>query len=506
MSTLRKFAGQTAIYGLSTIVARLLNFILTPIYVKVYQVKVYGIFTTLYAYSSLINAVLAFGMETTFFRYLNKHEEKKDRVYSNSFIVVAFFAAMFLLFTFLFLDSITGWVYEEKVASIQDYAAFIKLFIWILAVDALCVIPFAKVRADERPARYALIKFVNILSFVGLNLAFIYVIPALIKQDIEADLFTPWFRQGWIGYVFISNLIASVITLLLLLPELLQIKPAFDRALFKDMLIYSWPVLVANISFIINENIDKIFLSKLLPPLEGAQAVGIYGACAKIAIFLSIFIQAFRLGAEPFFFSYAKKENARQTYAMIMKYFVIAISAIFIGLVANIEILKYFIKGGNKIEQALYWSGLPVVPILLLGYVCLGIYMNLSVWYKLSDQTRFGLYISGIGAVVTIVLNVIFIPRFSYMAAAWVSLTAYGTMMIASYILGQQNYPIPYNLKKNIFYLVLSVVIVYLSFVTFNSNLVVGNMLLVIFLIIAAAIEHKELSLILRKNESQINK
>ncbi|HEY0668213.1 MAG TPA: polysaccharide biosynthesis C-terminal domain-containing protein [Sphingobacteriaceae bacterium] len=499
MSTLRKFAGQTAIYGLSTIVARLLNFILTPIYVSVYPAKVYGIFVTLYSYVAMLNALLAFGMETTFFRYLNKHEDKKDRVYSNSFIIIAFLSALFLVFTFLFLDNIIVWLYEDSVASLGDYSAFVKFFVGVLVVDALCVIPFAKVRADERPGRYGIIKFVNILTFLGLNLAFIYVIPYFISQNIAAELFTPWFREGWVGYVFVSNLIASIVTLFLLLPELLQIKPAFDRALFKDMVTYSWPVLIANISFLINENIDKIFLSKLLPELEGTQAVGIYGACAKIAIFLSIFIQAFRLGAEPFFFSYAKNEKAPQTYAMIMKYFVIAISAIFIGLVANIEVLKYFIEGGNKIQEALYWSGLPVVPILLLGYVCLGIYMNLSVWYKLSDQTKYGLYISGIGAVVTIVLNVIFIPRFSYMAAAWVSLAAYGTMMIISYLLGQKNYPIPYNLKKNVFYLGLSVIMVYLSFVTFNRNLIAGNILLVIFLTIAVFMERKELSLILRK-------
>lgn len=506
MSTLKKFAGQTAIYGLSTIVARLLNFILTPIYVSVYPAKVYGIFVTLYSYAALLNAILAFGMETTFFRYLHKHEDKRDRVYSNSFIVVAFMAALLLVCTVFFLDSIIGWLHEESVASLNDYAAFVKFVIWTLIVDALCVIPFAKVRADERPGRYGMIKFINILSFVGLNLIFIYVIPFLISHNIAAGLFASWFREGWVGYVFVSNLAASILTFFLLLPEIFQIKPVFDRSLFKDMVYYSWPVLVANISFIINENVDKIFLSKLLPELEGAQAVGIYGACAKIAIFLSIFIQAFRLGAEPFFFSYAKNDNARKTYAVIMKYFVIAMSAIFVGLVANIELLKYFIRGGDEVQRALYWSGLRVVPVLLLGYVCLGIYMNLSVWYKLSDQTKYGLYISGIGAIVTIVLNVIFIPKFSYMAAAWVSLAAYGTMMVVSYILGHKNYPIPYNLKKNVFYLLLSVIIVFLSFVIFRRNLIIGNILLLIFLFTAAFLERKELSLIFGKNENQNNK
>lgn len=439
----------------------------------------------------MLNAILAFGMETTFFRYLNKYENKKDQVYNNTFLAVATTALLFLLFTIFFADGIASWMQRDHSSYHVDYVRYVKYFIYILVADALAVIPFAKVRADGRPIRYGMIKFVNILTFIGLNLAFLFLIPYIIKSGGSVALFlSEWYRPQWVGYVFISNLIASILTLILLLPELLKLKVKYDGPLVTEMLWYSFPVLIANISFIINENIDKIFLGRFLPPSISEQEMGIYGACCKLAIFLNIFIQAFRLGAEPFFFSHAKAENAGQTYARVMNYFVITISVIFIALTANIEILKYFIRGSHA-QQELYWSGLNVVPILLFGYVSLGIYMNLSIWYKLSDQTRFALYISGVGAALTIVLNVIFIPRYSYMASAWSSLIAYATMMILSYLMGQKNYPIPYHLKKNVAYLLSAIGIVYLSFVIFDRNIIIGNLLLLLFIIITFLIERK---------------
>ena len=497
MSAIKKFAGQTALYGISTVIARFLNFFLTPIYVGLYSPKVYGIFSLMYSWASMLNALLAFGMETTYFRYLNKYANDKQKVYNNTFFTVSLIAFTFLLFSFLFVDDIATWIQRGNVND-PDYARYIKYFIYILVADALAVIPFAKLRADSRPIRYSIIKFVNILTFIGLNLLFIFVFPMIIKEGwFGAEYLTDWYREGWVGYVFISNLIASLITLILLTPELLKLTFSYDILLLKEMLVYSLPVLIANISFIINENIDKVFLGQLLPADIAEQEVGIYGACYKIAVFLSIFINAFRLGAEPFFFSQAKNKNATETYARIMDYFVIAVSLIFVFLVANIELLKYFIYKKDAAEQALYWSGLRIVPILLFGYVSLGIYINLSIWYKLSDQTRYGLYISGIGAVLTIVLNVIFIPKFSYMASAWISLTAYTLMMILSYLWGQRNYPIPYKLKKNIIYLFSSVCIVFVVFVVFDRNLIIGNALFLIFTIAILLRERKEIKLIL---------
>jgi O-antigen/teichoic acid export membrane protein len=496
LSTLRTFAGQTAVYGISTIVSRLLNFILTPIYVRIYEVKVYGIFTYMYSWASMLNAILAFGMETTFFRYLNKHPENKARVYDTTFLTVATTAFLFLLFTFFFVDDIAAWIQSGKTYN-PDYAIFVKYFVYILVVDALAVIPFAKVRADGRAMRYGIIKFVNILTFIAFNFIFIFVIPFIIEhKGWGADSLASWYRPGWVAYVFISNLIASLVTLILLLPELLQFRLKPDASLLKEMIVYSLPVLVANISFIINENVDKIFLGMLLPANISEQQVGIYGACAKLAIFLSIFVQAFRLGAEPFFFSHAKNKNSGETYARIMNYFVIAVAWIFVALVANIEILKYFIMGKDEVQQAIYWSGLQIVPVLLLGYVSLGIYMNLSIWYKLSDQTRFGLYISSVGASLTIILNLVFIPEYGYIASAWISLAAYGSMMILSYLLGQKNYPIPYNIKKNAGYLVAAIIIVYVAFSVFNRNLIIGNLLFLIFILATVYVERKELKAI----------
>jgi O-antigen/teichoic acid export membrane protein len=241
------------------------------------------------------------------------------------------------------------------------------------------------------------------------------------------------------------------------------------------MLIYSLPILVANLSYIVNENLDKILLGQLLPATISEQEVGIYSACARLSIFASLFNQAFRMGAEPFFFSHSKNKNAGHTYAKIMDYFVITMCIMFLGVVANIDILKHYVN------NRAYWVGLNVVPPLLFGYVALGVYMNLSVWYKLSDQTRYGLYISGLGAIATIILNIIFIPKYSYMASAWTSLAAYTIMMVLSYIWGQKNYPIPYNLKKNLAYILASIVLVYLSFYIFKRNIFIGNAFLLLF-------------------------
>ncbi|KQS35436.1 polysaccharide biosynthesis protein [Pedobacter sp. Leaf194] len=481
------------VYGISTVFSRLFNFILTPIYTSVYKKGVYGIFTNMYANASLINAILAFGMESTYFRYLNKFEDKKQEVYNNSFICIAFVSSLFLITGLVFSNGIATYL-AAKAAEIPDYKQYVSFFLWILFVDAICVIPFAKLRADGRPMKYSVVKFLNIGCFVGFNLLFIFVLPAIIKHNwIGASWLQTWYRHQWIGYVFVANLIASLVTLVALIPEFLKLQLKFDKALFSNMFSYSWPILIANLSFIVNENLDKIVLKDLLPANIANEEVGIYGAVCKLAIFLSIFITAFRLGAEPFFFSHAKNSNAKQTYATILQYFVIALTVLFVALIANIEVLKFFIRTEE------YWVGLPAVPYLLMGYVFLGIYMNLSIWYRLSDQTRYGLYISVIGAIITIVLNFVLIPRFSYMGSAWVSMAAYATMTIISYILGQKYYPIPYNLKKILAYIIVSTVIVFSSFFIFNRNIYIGNAMLIAFIAGIAYFEKKDLMKILKR-------
>jgi len=498
MSVLKKFVSQTAIYGISTVLSRLLGFILTPFYTNAFAKVTYGVLTVFFAYASLINALLAFGMESTFFRYLNKHEDKKQEVYNNSFLCIAFIATLFLLTGFVFTNSIANYLTADP-EQLQDYRLYVRYFLGILYVDAICVIPFAKLRAEEKTFKYSLLKFLNIGAFVALNLTFILLIPAILKHDWPlASWFASWYKVKWVGYVFVSNLAASCLTLVLLLPEFSQVQLRFDRKLFAKMFSYSWPVLVANLSFIVNENLDKIALSELLPKEIAVGEVGVYGAVCKIAVFMSIFITAFRIGAEPFFFSYAKNANAKNTYATILHYFVIALAVLFVALVANIEILKWFISR-DKNHVAEYWVGLPAVPFLLFGYVCLGIYMNLSIWYRLSDQTRFGLYISIVGALITIVLNFVLIPRYSYMGSAWVSMLAYFVMMVISYVLGQKHYPIPYETKKIVSYLIISVVLVVLSFWVFNRNIYIGNALLIAFIAGVFYVEKDQLRALLLK-------
>ncbi len=448
----------------------------------------------MFSYVSILNAVMAFGMETTFFRYLNKYENNKRQVYNNAFASVFSITIIFLLLTLPFVGHIADFIKVGNKTRHDDFVSYIIYFIAILVIDAWCVIPFAKIRAEGKPGRYGTIKFINIIIFIGLNLTFIWLLPFWISHHLTgADWISQWYMKGWVGYVFISNLAASIITLILLLPELVKIRFDFNGKMLAEMYAYSWPILVANLSFIINENLDKLLLGKLLPQNISVSQVGIYGACAKISLFLSIFVQAFRLGAEPFFFNHAKNKNAGQTYARIMDYFVITVCIIFVGLITNIEILKYFIPNKN------YWVGLDVVPPLVFGYVSLGIYMNLSVWYKLSDQTKYGLYISGVGAILTIVLNVLFIPKYSYMASAWISLAAYATMMVLSYLWGQKNYPIPYNVKKNLAYIISSIFIVFLSFYVFKRNIFAGNALLILYALIAFYFERKELTAIFSK-------
>ena len=494
MSTAKKFAGQTAIYGFSTIIQRLLSSLLTPLYTTAYRPSVYGIFSTMFSYASILNAILAFGMETTFFRYLNKETINKKQVYNNGFWVVFMLSVLFLGLTLPFTHTLAGLIKIGKDTPQDQFELFIKYFIGILVLDAWCVIPFAKLRADGRPVRYGIIKLVNIVVMVVLNLVFIFGIPFWVSHHLPgAGWCQKWYIHGWIVYVFLSNLVASLVTFLMLLPELLQLQLKFNKEMLKDMLIYSWPILIANLSYIINENLDKLLLGKLLPASVSEHDVGVYSGCAKISIFLSIFIQAFRLGAEPFFFSHAKNKNSGQTYARIMNYFVITVCVIFVAVTTNIQILKYYVNNRS------YWVGLDVVPPLLFGYVSLGIYMNLSVWYKLSDQTRYGLYISGIGAILTIVLNVSFIPQYSYMASAWVSLIAYTVMMILSYLWGQKNYPIPYNVKKNLAYIISSILIVFLSFYIFKRNIFAGDALLLFYVFATLYFERRDLKTIFSK-------
>ncbi|MBD1423244.1 polysaccharide biosynthesis protein [Sphingobacterium chuzhouense] len=475
---------------------------MTPIYLRKFKdAAVYGLYSNLYAWVSMLNAILAFGMETTYFRFLQKVDPKdKQRVFDNSFVVTLMTSLLLLISVFVFIDPITAWFADGGRS--EEYTKYIQYFVFILVADALAVVPFAKLRAQGRPIRYSSLKFINIFVTLFSNLFFIVYLPDWTKSSaFWADFAAGWFQEGWIGYVFLSNLLASVLTLLLLTPEILTLRLRIDRPLMKSMLVYSFPILIANISFILNENLDKMFFPKLLPGEYGKTELGIYAAVTKIAVFLNLFVTAFRLGAEPFFFSYAKNENARRTYAKIMEYFVMLMVLVMVGITVNLDWLKDFIRG-NELQPDIYWTGLKVVPFILLNFVLLGIYMNLSVWYKLTDQTRFALYISLTGALVTIALNFLLIPIYSYPGAVATTTTAYLVMIGLSLFWGQKYYPIPYHFLKIILYLMSGLGVSLVSFFIFNSNFWIGNGLLLLFSIAIVFSERKNIEQLLlqRKN------
>jgi len=476
------------IYGVTTILSRMLNFIMTPIFTSSFATSVYGILTNLYAYASFVNAVLAFGMETTFFRYLQKVEGDKKKVFDTSFFITLIAAFLFLITVFIFSTPIASLLSNGE--ELSDYTTYVKYFAVMLAADAVAVIPFAKLRAEGRPIRYSLIKSLNIVIYVTCVLILLYVFP---KFNDQYSFINSWYREGWLGNVFLANVIASVLTVVLLLPQMMGFRFRVERKLLKSMLNYSFPILIANISFIINENLDKMIIPMLLPE-DGNEETGSYGAATKIAVFLSLFVTAFRLGAEPFFFSHAKHENARKTYAGIMEYFVIGMLIVMIGICANLSWLKNFIRGQED-QLASYWSGLYIVPFILFNYVLLGIYMNLSVWYKLSDQTRYGLYISGIGAIITIILNFGLIPSYSYQGAVFATTCAYLSMLGLSYFWGQKNYPIPYPVKKIVIYLIVGSGTAWLAS---NQGFWIGNVLLLVFVSVVFYLEKNNLKKFIR--------
>ncbi|WP_241788915.1 polysaccharide biosynthesis C-terminal domain-containing protein [Sphingobacterium rhinopitheci] len=502
MSKIKKLISDTIIYGFTTVVTRMIGFVMTPIYTRSFtNTSVYGVFTNVYSYAALINALLAFGMETTYFRYLNKVDpQDKSKVANNSFVVTLFTTILFLVTVFLFLDPIALWLAQgEATTDLSEYISFVKYFAVILSADALSVVPFVKLRAEGRPIRYSFVKLVNIFVLVFTNLFLLFWLPSLIERyQFWSHFAAGWFREGWLGNVFIANLIASLVTLILLVPQLLKFRLSVDKKLMKAMLAYSLPIFVANISFIINEHLDKMMFPRLIPGKVGEMELGIYGAVAKLAVFLNLFVTAFRLGVEPFFFSNAKDKNAGKTYAMIMDYFIIIMVVVMVGISANIDWLKYFIAG-KGVNQDAYWAGLYILPVLLLNNVLLGIYMNLTVWYKLSDQTRYALYISGIGAILTIIFNLLFIPSYSYVGAALSTTAAYLVMVLLSFIWGQKNYPIPYHVAKNLSYLFVGVIISGLIFYVFDMNAWIGNALFIAFLVLVFYKEKNEVMRILKR-------
>ncbi|RNL88692.1 polysaccharide biosynthesis protein [Sinomicrobium pectinilyticum] len=479
MGALQKLFKHTFIYGLATVLPRMLNFILVPLYTDILPKEEYGEVNIVYSWIALFNVILAYGMETAFFRFFNT-EQDKEKVVSTSFSSIVMTTLLFLLAALSIRGSLAEW------AGIDT--EYIVYTIWILALDALAIIPFARLRAMQKPLVYAYIKMGNVAVNLGLNVFFLVLLPRLASGEGKNTWDYLYVEDFQIAYIFISNLVASALTFLVLVPGFRKIKWHFDKALWKRMMQYAWPVLIAGLAYTVNEVFDRLLLDYLLPEDIAKGEVGVYSACYKIATFMTLYATAFRLGVEPFFFSYAKNKNAPETYALIAQYFVIFGSCILLGVMVYIDILKVLL-----IRNETYWEALGIVPMVILANLCLGIYHNLSVWYKITDKTRYGAYISVIGAVITLALNYILIPLIGYTGSAITTLAAYGTMMVLSYVLGQRHYPVPYNVKKISAYLSVSVFFSFLSFYVFDSNIIVGSGLLLVFLALVFYLERKEL-------------
>ncbi len=488
LGALKTLFKQTFIYGIATVLPRMLSFLLVPLYTTegvLSSVAEYGKVSVIFSYFVLFNVLLAYGMETAFFRFFNK-EQNKDAVLGTSTISLVLSSLGFFLIALFFQDQIAGLIDID--------VKYIVLVIWILLLDALVVIPFAWLRATERPMRYAVIKIANVIINLGLNIFFLLGLKRLASEDSLFDvIYVPDFE---VSYIFIANLIASAVTLLVMFSFYVKVKYRFNKLVWKKMVAYAFPVLIAGIAFSVNETFDRILLKELLPADIAENQIGMYSACYKIAVFMTLFATAYRLGIEPFFFSHAKSRNPQRNYAKILEFFVAFGSVIMLTVIVFVDILKPFI-----VRSESYWEAMWVVPIILIANFCLGIYHSLSVWYKITDRTKFGALISIVGALITLIINILFIKTFSYKASAVATLCAYATMMGLSYYFGKKYYPIPYNLKKILGYLGLSIGLSLLSFYQFRTNYIIGISMLVVFLGFVFVMEKSQINLLLKKQE-----
>jgi O-antigen/teichoic acid export membrane protein len=441
LNPLKKLASQTAIYGLSSIVGRLLNYLLVPLHTRVFLPDAYGVVTEMYSYVAFLMIVLTYGFETAYFRFA-RNEEDKPTVYSTSLISLSFSSLLFFLICLVFAQPIASSIrYPEH----SDYIIWFAL---ILSTEAITAVPFAKLRLENRPIRFAFIKLTNISINILVNVFFLMLCPYLLKsdsafwRDFAQSVYSPDFG---VGYVFIANLVASLVTFVMLLPDILKVQKVFNTELWKRMMRYSFPLLIGGLAGITNEMFSRVSLKYQLPEDIAMHELGVFGACYKVAVLMAIFIQTFRFAAEPFFFTQSKEKDAKKLYSDVMTWFVIACCLIYIGVLLFMNVVKYFIGEA-------YYEGLSVVPILLMANLFLGIFFNLSIWFKLNDKTHFGAWLAIFGAILTIGLNYWWIPLYGYVGASWVTLVVYFSMMMISYFLGQKHYPIEYELLKIILY------------------------------------------------------
>ncbi|MBP8944904.1 MAG: polysaccharide biosynthesis protein [Paludibacteraceae bacterium] len=470
---MKKLAKDTAIYGLSSIIGKFLNWCLVPLYTYVLPSSAdYGIVTNLYAWTALLLVILTYGMETGFFRFANKTEENPNKVYGTTLISIGTTSLLFAALCVIFSRPIaTGMGYSR-------HPEFIAMLAVIVAMDAFDAIPFAYLRYKNRPIKFAALKLFMIFMNILFNIFFLVLCPIIAKK---APSLIDWFYNPnyGVGYIFVANLISTLSVTLALLPDIRTANFRFDSDLWKRMLQYSFPLLILGIAGILDQTVDKIIFPFLFEDKAyAASQLGIYGACFKISMVMMMFTQAFRYAYEPFIFAQYKDKDSKEAYAEAMKYFVIFSLLIFLGMVFYLDIFKFLIRSD-------YWEGLRVVPIVLFSYLFQGIFFNLSLWYKLTDKTYYGAIISIIGSIVVLTINILFVPIFSYMASAWASFACYFVMMLISYFLGQKYMPIKYDLKKMGVYTLLTLVLYTVSLLISTSsmglNLVFNTILLIFF-------------------------
>ena len=477
MANLKSLAKDTAIYGMSSILGRFLNYLLVPLYTSNISAASggYGIITNLYAYTALLLVILTYGMETTFFRYANKTNEDPQKVYSSTLIMVGFTSLLFIVLVSIFLQPISG------VMGYSDHSSYVWVMAATVSIDAFQCIPFAYLRYKKRPIKFAALKLLFIAFNIALNLLYFVVLPDLYKSypDIIQHIYNP---ETGVGYAFYINLVCTASITFFFYKELTGFKYTFDKELAKRMLSYSWPILILGIAGILNQNADFILFPYLYKGSQVHQQLGIYGAASKIAMIMAMITQAFRYAYEPFVFGKGNDKDNRETYAIAMKYFIIFTLLAFLVVMGYINILRHIIS-------RYYWEGLKVVPIVMAGMIMMGIYFNLSFWYKLIDKSIWGAYFSGIGCFVLILINVIFVPQYGYMACAWAGLIGYATAMTLSYFVGQKKYPINYPLKSIGIY-VLIAVFFFIAITYSNQHLPKIYALAVNTLIIFAFVAH----------------
>ncbi len=484
MAGIKSLAKDTAVYGLSSIVGRFLNWCLVPLYTTLFLPGEYGVVTFVYTVVALALIVLTYGMETGFFRFAN-HDRWKDplEVYSTALISLAVSSTAFAVAVCAFAVPVS------RVMECDGHPSYVAMMAVCVAIDAFLALPYSYLRYRKRPMRFAFLRLINIALNIGLNLFFLLLCPWLQRVCPAA---VSWFYEPefGIGYIFLSNLLASAVNFLMMLPELKGFAWRFNRRLWGEMLRYSAPLLVLGVAGIMNQTVDKLLYPMLAPDkAEAMTGLGIYGANYKIAIVMVMFIQAFRFAYEPFIFAQSREkgENKNQAYADAMKYFVIFGLIIFLVVMFYLDILKYFIAPD-------YFSGLKVVPLIMIAELCFGIFFNLSLWYNLSDKTVWGMWFSLFGLAITVALNVALVPRMGYMGCAVAALCSYGAMMVTSYFIGQKKFPIHYPVRRIFAYIILAAVLYAVAMFVVPGNELLRYafrmLLLAVFAAVVLKLEH----------------